>query len=145
MNYYLTCSTCSLCTFKAHLHKIVMAYFLQSMDCRHIRHTLSWNVTLKGLLLFNKCYFQNVCTVEKWSFSRCVNCWTKIIQNLFVQVNCVFAQYYLNLLSYAVWRWYPLYFRCDWSVDFQLQLKGFHQRDTSCSGWHRFEHFLPSL
>lgn len=43
----LKCSACSLCTLKAHLHKIVIAYFLPSMDCRQIRHVLSWNVTLK--------------------------------------------------------------------------------------------------
>lgn len=73
----LRCSTCSLCTFKAHLLKIVTAYFLPSMDCRQIRHVLSWNVTLKrsrGTL--------KVCSFSflKRIFSKCLCCTkTKIV------------------------------------------------------------------
>lgn len=67
----LRCSTCSLCTFKAHLLKIVIAYFLPSMDCRQIRHVLSWNVTLKrsrGTL--KVCSF----SFSKRIFSKCLCC-----------------------------------------------------------------------
>lgn len=73
----LRCSTCSLCTFKAHLLKIVIAYFLPSMDCRQIRHVLSWNVTLKrsrGTL--EVCSF----SFSKRIFSKCLCCTkTKIV------------------------------------------------------------------